>query len=346
MKCNVLFFAGLLSSVLLVSCSKDENTVAAGQNYANGILVVNEGNSAAGSVSFIKSNFSSVVGNVYALENSSDGLGGYVQSIFFNGDNAYIVSGSANMITVVNRNTFKLVAKISTGLLNPRYGVIYNGKAYVTNYNDPTNYTDDYIAVINLSTNLVENSFNVNSIANRIIEKNGKLYVTDGDYDQGHTVQVINPSTSTVVKTLDMGAGKSPNSFEEANGKLYVLAGNYANESKLVVIDLSTDTIENSIDFPTGMINVQNLNVENNMLYFTMGSNVYDEAVATTTISDTPLFNSTALSLYGFTVKGNEFYITDAKDYVSSGDALIYSNTGTLLYQIQVGLIPNGFYFN
>jgi len=347
MKSFKLFLVTFASSVFFVSCSKDESTVYNGTgNYANGILVVNEGDDTNSTVSFIKNNFSSVIGNIYGLENNSDALGGYVQSIFFDGDNAYVLSGKANTITVVNRTTFKMVAKISTGISAPRYGVVYNGKAYVTNFNNPLNATDDFIAVIDLATNLIESTINLNAIGNKIILNNGKLYVTNGDYDQGNTVQIIDPATNSVVKTLDMGMGMSPNSFEEENGKLYVLAGNYAEASKLVVIDLSTDTIVNTINFTDGMVNAQNLNVENDTIYFTIGSKVYDEVMGTTSISDTPLFTSTALYLYGFTVKDNIIYIADAKNFITPGNALIYTNTGTLLYQVQVGLGPNGFYFN
>lgn len=70
------------------------------------------------------------------------------------------------MINVVNRYTFKLIAKIDSGLANPRYGVTKDGKAYVTNantysyINPTTGDTDDYVAVINLATNKVESKLN------------------------------------------------------------------------------------------------------------------------------------------------------------------------------------------
>ena len=346
MKCNVLFFAGLISSAFLVSCSSNEDTSANSLgDYQNGIFVVNEGNGTAGSISYIKNNFSAVTENIYSLENPGDGIGGYVQSIFFNGANAYIISNGSNKITVVNRYTFKLVTKITTGFSVPRYGVVVNGKAYVTNLGSFTDLTDDYISVIDLATNTVEtNTIAVHAIADKITEENGKLYILNGNYGDGNTVTIIDPATPAVLNAIDLGM--SPNSFEAQNGNLYVLCSNYTDPSKLVKINFSTDEIESQITFPTTMVNAQNLNIENNTIYFTIDSKVYDELLTATTISETPLFTSAATTLYGLTAKGSLLYISDAKDYASSGEAFIYSTAGILRYQIEVGLIPSGFYFN
>jgi hypothetical protein len=351
MKCFKLFLVALASSVFLVSCSKEELPEFPSQgNYENGFFVVNEGNASAGSISFVNSNFTTGTSNVFAAANpSEDGIGGYVQSIFFNGDRAYIISGSEK-ITVVNRYTFKYIGTVNSGLDNPRYGVVYNGKAYVTNSktnsfdNPTTGNTDDYISIINLETLLVENTINMNAIADKILLFNSKLYITNGTYGEGNSVAIINPSNNTIVNTLTFG--NSPNSFEENNGKLYVLCSNYTTASELVKIDLATDTIESTIVLPATLGNAQNLNVEDNQFYFTVNSKVFSSPISAVTISETPLFTSAATTLYGFTVKNSAIYISDAKDYISNGNVLIYSLSGSLAYQISVGLLPNGFYFN
>ena len=352
MKCFKLFLVALASSIFLVSCSKESLPDFPSQgNYENGFFVVNEGSASAGSISFVKSNFSSVYNNVFATVNpSEEGIGGYVQSVFFNGDRAYIVSGSEK-ITVVNRNTFKYIGTVSSGLDNPRYGVVYNGKAYVTNsktnsYDNPaTGNTDDYISIINLETLLVENTINVNAIADKILLINSKLYITNGTYGEGNTVTIVNPSTNTIEKTLTFG--NSPNSFEENNGKLYVLCSNYTTASELVKIDLTTDLIESTIVLPATLGNAQNLNIDDNQIYFTVGNKIYKNSIESTSIPvDSFLTLSTEpTSLYGFEVKSNVLYVGNANGN-SNGKALIYNNTGSLLYQIEVGLFPNGFYFN
>lgn len=350
MKSFRLYFVALASVLFFISCDKEElPQFDTSGNYRNGFFVVNEGSSAAGSVSFIKSDFSSVANNIFAAENPSQtGLGGYIQSIFFSDDKAFIISGS-NLVTVVDRYTFKLIGRINTGLANPRYGVVVNGKAYITNSNTfsyenaATGNTDDYMAIVNLTTLQVENTINMNAIADKTLLLNGKLYVSGGFYGEGTNLNVIDPVSNTIVKTINFDL--PPNAMEERNGKLYVLCSN-ATASKLVRIDLDTNTIENTLDFPATLGNAQNLNVENDQIYFTVNKKVFSASVGATTISDVPVFETNAQNLYGFTVKNSAIYITDSKDYVSNGSVLVYSTTGTLAYQISVGLNPNGVYFN
>lgn len=351
MKSLQLFFASLISALFLISCEKEELPQFDNSgDYSDGFFVVNEGTQTTGSISYVKSDFSSVKNDIFTTENASaSGIGGYVQSVFFHDEKAFIISGS-NLVTVVNRNTFKLIGRINTGLVNPRYGVVANGKAYITNSNTfsfdnaATGNTDDFLAVVNLETLQVESTINMNSIADKILLINGKLYVSGGLYGEGNSLNIINPQTNTIETTLTFG--NSPNSMEAYNGKLYVLSSNYTAESQLTKIDLSTDTIENTITLPATLGNAQNLNVENNQIYFTVGKKVFASSIASSTISDVPVFESGAQNLYGFVVKNSAIYITDSKDYISNGQVLVYSTSGVLAYQIGVGLIPNGVYFN
>ncbi len=281
--------------------------------------------------------------DIFGTENPGQGIGGYVQSVFFDDDRAFIISNGSNIITVVNRYTFEFIGKIDTGLNVPRYGVVENGKAYVTNLADFVDLTDDFVSVINLSTLTVESSIAINAIAERIVEENGKLYVANGSYGVGSSITVINAASGTVESTIDVGI--SPNSLEEEEGFLYVLCGNYTDDSKLVKINLDTNQKVSEITM-TGLVSAQNLNIENSKIYFTVNSDVFTENLSSTTISSTPLFTSTATTLYGFGVEDGKIFVGDAKDYASDGEVFIYNNSGVLQKQFSVGLNPNGFYFN
>src|SRR5690606_22260574 len=102
---------------------------------------------------------------------------------------------------------------IETGLVAPRYGVVKDGKAYVTNANtyanwgdpaDAPGYTDDYVAVINLATNQVESKIELNATANRIVLENGKLYISE-PYNNDK-VLVVNPTTKTLEAPVNVGS--------------------------------------------------------------------------------------------------------------------------------------------
>ncbi|MFD2432632.1 hypothetical protein ACFSO9_03210 [Mesonia maritima] len=147
MKKTTRFLALIFCSVLfLTSCSNDDdftppedskNPEEPGEEqgkYKNGIFVLNEGG--IGTVTYISDDLENVEQTIFQNVNEGEDLGGYAQSIFFEDDLAYIISNGSNLITVVNRYTFELVGKVDSGLEVPRYGVIYNGKAYVTNQGD------------------------------------------------------------------------------------------------------------------------------------------------------------------------------------------------------------------
>lgn len=354
MKISNLFLVTLVSLPLFFSCSNDEDVAVAPipGAYENGFLVLNEGNATTGSVTFVSNDLNTVQQDIYTAVNPGDGIGGYVQSIFFDGDKAFIISGS-NKITVVNRYTFKLIAKIETGLAKPRYGVVLNGKAYVTNANTfapwgaPANdigNTDDFVAVINLANYTVENTIPLGTFGEKITAVNGKIYVANGAFGDGNTMKVINATTNAITSTLTFG--NSPNSIFEKNGSLYVLCSNFSANSELVKIDATTDVISNTIVFDATLGNAQNLSFDSNKYYFSIDSKIYDEDLTATTISTTPLFTSTAAYLYGMTAKNSKIFVADSPNFTENGKAFIYSSTGTLQKEVAVGLGPNGFYFN
>ncbi len=335
----------------LASCTNDDNENVSKGNYDNGVFILNEGNSSGGSVSFLGDDLTTFKQDVYGAENPGDLAGKYLQNIFFDGDKAYVIAGGSNVINVVNRYTFKLLAKIETGLITPRYGVVKNGKAYVTNantyaYANPaTGNTDDFVAVIDLATNEVESKINLNATANRIVLEGDKLYITE-PYNSDK-VLVVN----TVTKALEtpITVGSSANTMEVKNGILYVLASPYGSASKIVKVKLSDKSITEVV-FPSAFTDAGNLDIYGSKIYFTKGTGVYSMDIAATQPSDEPIFNYSSTSkygvMYGFAVENDKIYIADGGDFASNSKAYVYSLTGTLQKEITVGVGPNGFYFN
>ena len=345
------FFLTALSFAFLASCTNDNDDNASKGNYDKGVFVLNEGGSSGGSVSFLGDDLITFKQNVYEAENPGDFFGKYVQSIFFDGDRAYIIAGGSNVINVVNRYTFKLIAKIETGLVTPRYGVVKNGKAYITNantyaYANPaTGNTDDFVAVIDLATNKVESKIDLNATANRIVVEGDKLYITE-PYNSTK-VLVVN----TVTKALEtpVSVGPSANTMEVKNGILYVLASPSASSSKIVKVKLSDKSVTEVV-FPSTLKAAKNLDIFGSKIYFTIDTGVYSMELTATQPLETPIFKYTSTSnygvMYGFAVENDKIYIADGGDFASNSKAYIYSLNGTLQKEITVGVGPNGFYFN
>ncbi|RZJ67822.1 MAG: hypothetical protein EOO50_04395 [Flavobacterium sp.] len=355
MKLNKLFLSAIAGSLLFVSCkSDDDNSVVLPLgNYDNGVLVLNEGG--IGTVTYVNNDLTTTQQDIFAVVNGdANDLGAYAQSMFFDGDRAFIISNGSNKITVVNRYTFEYIGAITTGLTVPRYGVVFDGKAYVTNSNtfgsdtNPTGFTDDFIAVIDLGSLALEDPIAVNNQAERLVVNNGKLYVSGGFYGSGTDLTVIDAATKSVVSTITVG--ESPNSLEVDNGVLYVLCSGYTGPSKIVKVSLSTDTVTSEVPFAISMGNAQNLDIESGKLYFTVGPKIYEFNTTTTSVIDTPFISTGSTSNYigyGFAVNDGKIYISEAADdFSSDGRILVYSTGTAQLADLAVGLGPNGFYFN
>lgn len=352
-KCTVSL---LVLGLFFGSCSDDDTSPELPLGaYDNGLLVLNQGNFGSGnsSISFWSSDFTDFQLNAYGAVNPSIPLGDTGQDIGFYQDKAFVVMNFSETIQVINRYTLEHISTISVGLKNPRYITFSNGNAYVTNWGDPTNANDDFVAVINLSNYSVSSTISVVEGPERILEKNDKIYVAHlGGYGYGNSISVINASNNTVSETITVG--DVPNSMFIKNNSLFVLCGGKAawtNDETigtLAKIDLSNNAILSTLNFSEGE-HPSNLMEEDGKMYYTIDGAIYSTSITTSVLPSTPIFSTNPQGVYGvysFSVNKDKIYVGDALDFNSNGKVYIYSLNGALLNEQTVGLIPAGFYFN
>lgn len=356
MKFKKVVLLALLSPFFFASCNKEDDKIEAPLGaYDNGVLILNQGGFGHGdaSLSYVSNDYVTFQNNIFALVNPTLTLGDTGQDVGLYNDFAFVVLNYSNKIKVINRYTMAHVATIDSGLSNPRFIAFANGKGYVTNWGNGGSATDDYVAVVNLSTYLVSSKIPVVEGPERILEYNNKIYVAhQGGYGYGKTLSVINTDSNIVAATIEVG--DVPNSLEVNNGNLYVVCGGkpvYAaseTAGKLVKVNLANNTVSSTINFAAST-HPSNLDIEGNDIFYTVGADVFKTNVNATTLPTTALFSTTAQGVYGvysFAVKNNAIYVGDAVDYSSNGKVYVYSTTGTLNKSYTVGVIPAGFYFN
>ncbi|MDR6846517.1 DUF5074 domain-containing protein [Flavobacterium granuli] len=364
MNFSKLVLIALIFSLFFVSCTNDDtNEDTPLGSYDNGFLILNQGgfghNDA--SISYVSSDFSIAQNDIFSVVNPSITLGDTGQDVGFNNEFAYIVLNASNKIEIVNRYTLKSIATINSGLKNPRYIAFANGKGYVTNWGDGTVATDDYVAVIDLSTNKVSSSIPVVEGPEKIIVNSGKLYVAHkGGFNYGNKISVIDAASNAVSTTITVG--DIPENMEIKDGTLWVsCAGNPSYVSapltetagKIVKVSLATNTVTSTIAYSDATKHLSNLVLNGNDVYYTIGSDIYKMSASATALPTTSAFSTTAQGVYGvysFAVHGSHIYVGDAGDYEHNGKVYVYALTspsiGTLEKTFSVGVIPAGFYFN
>lgn len=346
---KILF--SILSLTLFISCNSDDDnnsTITPSGDYHDGILVVNEGlfNNGSGTITYISEDYATVEQNIFRNVNEKE-LGNVVQSMEFSGDNVYVVVNNSQRIVVANRNTFQEVDSITSGLQNPRYFVASDAtQGFVSNWGDPNDENDDFIAVIDLRTNKVTTTIPVHFGPEKMLLHDSKLYVAhQGGYGQNNKISVI--AGNNVLKTITVG--DVPNSMSVVGNNLYVLCGgnpSYAgNETagSIVKIDLSTESIVHRISFeidehPSAMT------ADGDNLYYQLDGHVFQTGLEELALSSTPIFNGV---FYSLQAKDGKLYATDAKDYNSNGSLTIFDLLSQeKIEEFQVGIIPGGVYFN
>jgi len=343
MKINKLLVLALLITAFFTSCDNTDDDLPLPEiegDYAGGILISHEGTftDGVGSISFISKDYQIVENNVFSNVNERT-LGTIAQSMAFNGDLAYIIVNVSNQIEVVNRYTFESVATIDTGLSNPRYMAISNGKGYVTNWGDFTPSDDDYLAVIDLTSNTVIDTINTSYLPEEIVAQGNKVYVATGIFGNGDKVDVINTETDVLEESITVG--NSPNSLQLDNqGDLWVLSS-----ENLIEINTSNDEISKAISLNASITSPSKLNFDNEVLYIYSGGSVYKmDETASILPTDSEI---DGVNFYDMRVKDGKLYGLDAKDFARDGDLIIYDlNTNTEIEKITLNIIPGEVYFN
>lgn len=338
---------------LFISCSDDETTPIPEPSgaYENGILIANEGPFAGGSgtVSFMSNDYSKIEQNIYQNVNG-DNTGNVLNSIGFYDENAYLVANVSNRITVVDRHTFEKISVIEDGLNNPRFFEAINDVGFVTNWGDPLDNSDDYVAAIDLTSGNIISKISVAFGPEKMLVVGNKLYVAHkGGYGHNNLISVIDPALVEVEEEIEVG--DVPGSMlVDIKGDLWVLCegipawtGSETNGS-LVRINTNTNQVISELDFGTGN-HPQFLASEIGYFYYSLNGNVYKMSDTSLQIPTEALISG--VFFYNMEVENGVLYGADAKDFASNGSIEIYNlNDASFMNSIPVGIIPGGIYFN
>ena len=346
---------GILAMAITVmaSCKKDQmiddGGVIVPGNYEKGYFVTNEGNfgNGNGSISFVTDE--GTVENAVFESVNSFVLGDVVQSMNIIGANAYVLVNGSAKIEVATIADMKSVATIN--VVSPRFiAKVSDAKAYVTDWGI------NGVQVIDLTTNTVSSTITCGTGPEGIAISNGFAYVCNvGGFSLDSTVTIINTTTDVVVTTL--AVGDKPNSaVVDANGAVWVLTGGYTeydadwnivSETTGNLVKIVGNTIEATFAFAVGN-HPEDLviNDAGTTLYYSDGSwskAVYAFDISASELPTPALINK---SFYGLGASNGYVYGTDAVDFTQSGWSFKYSDNGTVVDSVQVGIIPGGYCFN
>lgn len=378
MKRFSLFYIACLILAVVSSCREDfyiipsqkqDTGVAPTRGNILGMYVLNEGNMGSNKASIdyldLDENKPTVhyLRNIYSERNPNvvKELGDVGNDIKIYGSKLWIVVNVSNKVEVATADSCKRITQIN--IPNCRYLAFKDGFAYVSSYVGPVKFDKDAPLGMVYKVDTVDfkkkDSVVVGYQPEELCIVDNKLYVANsGGYrapNYDHTLSEIDLATLKEIRKIKVGL--NPHHCQvDHYGQIWVTSrGNYNDvPSRIYRLYKGRNQlyeVMDSIDTP-----VSGLSIVGDSLYYY--GTAWNNATATNNISyglinvrthkiiDTNLFSAPQLKAitmpYGIIVNPVErdFYLMDAKNYVSSGSLLHFKPDGTYDWTVQTGDIP------
>ena len=378
MKRFSIFYVACLILAMVSSCREDfyiipsqnqDTGVAPTRGDIVGMYVLNEGNmgSNKASIDFLDLDENKPTvhyhRNIYSERNPNvvKELGDVGNDIKIYGSKLWIVVNVSNKVEVATVDSCKRITQIN--IPNCRYLAFKDGFAYVSSYVGPVKLDQDVPLGMVYKVDTVDfkkkDSVVVGYQPEGLCIVDNKLYVANsGGYrapNYDNTLSEIDLTTFKEIRKIKVGLNLHHCQVDHY-GQIWVTSrGNYNDVPSRIYWHYKGHNqlyeVIDSIDTP-----VSGLSIVGDSLYY-YGS-AWNSATATNTISyglinvrthqtvETNLFSALQIKditmPYGIIVNPTErdFYLMDAKNYVSSGSLLHFKPDGTFDWSVQTGDIP------
>ncbi|MCS3531050.1 YncE family protein [Chryseobacterium sp. JUb7] len=373
-KLNICFFVFVLT--FLVSCRTDdiivrpevEEGLAQPENTAiKGFYLLNEGNMGSNkcTLDFFDYTTGTYHRNIYADINPNvvKELGDVGNDIQIYGNKLYAVINVSNKIEVMDAKTAKRIKSITVE--NCRYMTFKDGKAYASSYAGPVSLDPNAplgkVVEIDTASLTVQREVVVGYQPEEIQIVGNQLFVANSggykfpNYDR--TVSVVDLTTFKETKKIDVAINL--HRLKKDNyGDLYVTSRGdyYTVPSSLFLIDAATGTVKK--DFH---VSVSEMTIVNDKLYyygneFNYNTHTYKKSFGIIDVKTEEIISNKIIDQeyvdaiktpYGIAVNpiSEDIYITDARNYVSTGFVYCFNKNGHFKWKTEGGNIPAHFTF-
>ncbi|WP_449399734.1 YncE family protein [Chryseobacterium wanjuense] len=370
------FYLIIFAFISLVSCRTDEfitreeteSGLAPPENTAiKGFYLLNEGNmgSNKATLDFFDYTTGTYHRNIYAEINPNviKELGDVGNDIQIYGNKMYAVINVSNKIEVLDAKTAKRIKTIT--LENCRYITFKNGKAYATSYADSVvldpNAPLGKVVEIDTTSLAIQRQVTVGYQPEEIEVVGNQLFVANSggykfpNYDR--TISVVDLNSFAETQKIDVAINL--HRIKKDNyGDLYVSSRGdyYTIPSSLFLVDAATGTVKK--DFH---VSVSEMTIVNDKLYyygneFNYTTHTYKKSFGIIDVKTEEIISNKIIDQeyidaiktpYGIAVNPitEDIYITDARNYVSTGFVYCFDRNGHFRWKTEGGNIPAHFTF-
>lgn len=347
-----LWYLIIFTLLSIGGCKSDDPPAPVEVSLSDGVFIVNQGTFTASnaSLSYLENEQSVLYNNLFAAVNGAP-LGDVAQSISMYNGLAYIVVNNSGLIYAIDSRSCVVQGKISN-LGSPRFMQIVNDqKAYVS---DLFNFE---VNIVNPSTYEVTGKINIGRTSEEMAMIGTDVFIANwSGYNQGEIINdrimVVNSNTDQLSDTIKVGI--EPNSMVvDKDNHLWVLCSGgyeYTEKPTLWKIDGQTHDILKTLTFPdlyTSPVELEINGTGDSLFYLNKG--VYKMAISADTIPEEPFIqqiNDRVFLYLGVDPVNGNIYISNPKDYLSTGIVYQYNKLGYYKAGFETGVVPADFGFN
>ena len=346
---KILFVLCILCSVLFTSCRTDEviyptiPTDVTEEVQKGGLYVLCEGNMGSNKarLDYMNLETGTYYANWYGSQNPKQvkELGDVGNDIAVYGNKLYAVINCSHKVEVMDLQAHRIG---QVEIPNCRYLAFHGDKAYVSAYVGSVADPDLLGSVFEIDTATLQIIREVKVghqpdelcvVDNQLIVCNSGGYLM-GKYDS--TLSVIDLTSFTEIKKIPVGLNPTRVRIDEQKHLWICCQGNYNDvQPQVVVHDLNNVLAR----IPTPCANIS---IYGNNAYILDNTNKQLKTYATTDYQQSSInYQLSAFEKpYGLLATKEALYITDAKNYVSSGVLYCYNYDGTERWHATTGDIP------
>lgn len=331
-----------------------------------GLYLLNEGNMGSNkcTLDFVDFEQGQYARNLYAERNPNvvKELGDVGNDIQIYGSKLYAVINCSHKVEVLDARTCQRIGQVD--IPNCRYVAFDGGYAYVSSYVGPVGIDPNSqlgaVFQVDTATLEVTAEVTVGYQPDELVVQDGLIYVANsGGYrkpNYDYTVSVVDIATMTQIRKIPVGINLH-RIRADRYGKLWVSSrGDYKSvPSRLFVLEKDQRTgrmeVSDTLDIPCSEMEICG---DSLYLYSVAWSDISQENRVTygivdvrtgRLVSDNFITDGTETDIevpYGLKVnpQNGDIYVTDAKNYVSSGNLLCYGRDGKLKWKVRTGDIP------
>jgi hypothetical protein len=265
-------------------------------------------------------------------------LGDVFHSIYLEDELGYLVINNSSKIEVLDLSTLDYVGSIE-GLGSPRYMISRESEAFVSTL------FENKIFVVNTESREIERELEFPGWSEQMIWHGDQLMVSCPDCEYTY---LVDPLTAELTDSLFTGkSGSFLRKMPDGN-ILSFASGSFdgTQPPELRLFSTELELIDSRVIDGSSHVGAFDLS-RNSDKFFFADTDIKYIALQQGGLGDitTAFSPAEGISFYKLTTGPNdEIFLSNARDFSSIGEVLVYSSDGQLLYSFEAGVVPSDLY--